>query len=93
MRSIGDARRAQRDGNAVLTTAAFLLGTGLLLVPATAELPPTAEFEAQTDLIWLRYNHVPDRDAGQNTAADRKLLDSLVGRELIPDHAIAVSDT
>ena len=60
---------------------------------ALAQMPPTPDFDSQTDLISLHYDHAPDKDDGHSAAADRTLLESLYGREWLSTHVVAVSGT
>ena len=51
----------------------------------------TRNFNPETDLISLHYDHAPDKDDGQSAAADRTILESLFGRAWIKQHVVAVS--
>lgn len=52
---------------------------------------PGALIDAKHDLLMLHYDHAPDRDDGQSAAADRTMLEVLLGAEWIRSHVIAVS--
>ncbi len=50
-----------------------------------------AKFNAERDLSSLHYDHAPDRDDGQSAAADRTILESMYGADVLGERTIAVS--
>ena len=58
-----------------------------------ADAQSTREFDPETDLISLHYNHAPDKDDGQSAAADRTVHGMLFGADWNKRHVVAVSCT
>ena len=48
-------------------------------------------FNPQKDLLSLHYDHAPDKDDGDSAAADRTILQNLLGKSWIKKHVVAVS--
>jgi len=71
----------------VISVAGILLFASLAVFNAFETRP----FNPSTDLISLHYDHAPDKDDGQSTAADRTILQSLFGIDWIHTHVVVVS--
>lgn len=71
----------------------ILMGVVVTVSHALAQMPPTPDFDSQSDLISLHYDHAPDKDDGQSAAADRTLLESLYGAGWLSRRVVAVSGT
>jgi len=69
------------------------MGAAVTASCVLAQMPPTPDFDPQSDLISLHYDHAPDQDDGHSAAADRTLLESIFGREWLSTHVVAVSGT
>lgn len=48
-------------------------------------------FSPEKDLLSLHYDHAPDKDDGHSAAADRTLIESLLGEAWISKHVLPVS--
>ena len=55
---------------------------------ASAQIP---DFNPQTDLLSLHYDHAPDRDDGHSAVADRVILQEKFGVDWIMEHVLPVS--
>ena len=80
-----------------MTTATKCLFFSFLLISSLlwAEFPDkprqTPEFDSDSDVVSLHYDHAPDKDDGQSAAADRTILESMFSTDWIRKHTIAVS--
>ena len=70
---------------------AFLIIVALSITFLTCTKKNTQQFNPETDLISLHYDHAPDKDDGQSAAADRTILETMFGVDWIKKHAVAVS--
>ena len=73
-----------------------LIAKCIVVVAFCASLQASEEvgikkFAAEKDLLSLHYDHAPDRDDGQSTAADRTILESMFSADWIKTHVVAVS--
>lgn len=68
-----------------------VIGITLLAIIVVFNAFRTRSFNPSTDLISLHYDHAPDKDDGQSTAADRTILQSMFGIDWIKDHVVVVS--
>jgi len=48
-------------------------------------------FDPERDLISLHYDHAPDKDDGHSAAADRTVLETIYGKQWLPEHVLPVS--
>ena len=70
---------------------AFLIIVALSITFLTCTKKNTQQFNPETDLISLHYDHAPDKDDGQSAAADRTILETMFGIDWIKMHVVAVS--
>jgi len=70
---------------------AFVVGIGIAAAALAGEAHPGRKFDKETDLLSLHYDHAADMDDGHSAAADRTILESLLGRDWITRHVVVVS--
>lgn len=67
----------------------LLVAFAPLSLAETSDARP--QFDIESDLISLHYDHAPDRDDGHSAAADRMILETMYGRDWVKAHTVAVS--
>ncbi len=79
---------------ASLTLGLTVIGSSATPTPGPTPPPPTLnDFNPNTDLLSLHYDHAPDKDDGHSAAADRTILESEFGCGFIQSNVLAVAGT